>query len=394
MKSTIKVMTVVGARPNLMKAAPLAHAIEKYNDFGNYSTSIAHTVVHTGQHYDKNMSDSFFETLGIRAPDFYLGVGSGSHGHQIGRTMIEFEKVLLEQNPDWLVLLGDVNATAACSIIAKKYLFKVAHIEAGLRSNDWSMPEEINRIVTDRISDLLFTPCRFADANLEAEGIPRERIRRVGNIMIDTLEANREKAGRMDVTEVIARNLVEHGEGGGPVNPPVLSGRDFVLLTMHRPSNVDRADVLKSLLEVIVRISRRYPLIFPVHPRTRGKISEFGLWSAISGEESLIITQPLGYLEFLCLNMYARVMMTDSGGLQEEACMLGTPCLILRDNTERPVTLVENGGTNRLVSNEPEKVIEGFEWAVEFPREERRPELWDGHTAERIVESLVEASFL
>jgi len=394
-RSAIKIMSVVGARPNLMKIAPFAHAIGRYNESGDSSTRIDHILVHTGQHYDKNMSGEFFDDLGIPQPDYHLGVGSGSHAYQVGQTMIEFEKALLEQRPDWVVLVGDVNATAACSITAKKNLFRVAHIEAGLRSNDWTMPEEINRLVTDRISDLLLTPCRFADANLKAEGVPDDRIERVGNIMIDTLEAQRPKASEMDINEVIARNLLQDEEDASAADNdaaariPDLAGEDFALLTMHRPSNVDDPEILKPLLEVLRKISRRYPIIFPVHPRTRGKLDEFGMWNIPADEDNIVLTRPVGYHDFLCLNMHAKVLLTDSGGLQEEASVLGTPCLTLRWNTERPITLMENGGTNRLVGNDPEKILEAFEEVAVLPRQEHRPEMWDGHTADRIVTALI-----
>jgi len=387
-------MSVVGARPNLMKIAPFIHAIERFEESAGSHVKIINQLVHTGQHYDQNMSDSFFEDLNIPRPDYHLGVGSGSHAYQMGQTMIEFEKVLLASKPDWVVVVGDVNATGSCSITAKKHQFRVAHIEAGLRSNDWTMPEEINRIITDRVSDLLLTPCRFADENLKREGASAQRIERVGNIMIDTLEANREKAASMDINAVVSRNIAQtpeenKTEKARSSKARKLTGEDFVLLTMHRPSNVDEPQTLKALMDALQEIAEKYPIVFPIHPRTRERLKEFALWDVIAENKNIIATQPIGYLDFLCLNMRARVLLTDSGGLQEEACVLGTPCLTLRWNTERPVVLVENGGTNILVGNDPEKIRNGFKQMADFPRKEHRPELWDGHTAERVVSAIV-----
>ncbi len=386
----MKILSVVGARPNLMQISPFARAVEEYAE--ERSEPIEHVLVHTGQHYDRDMSDAFFAELEIPPADHHLGVGSGSHAYQVGRTMIEFEKVLLEERPDWTVVVGDVNATAACSITAKKHHFRVAHIEAGLRSGDWTMPEEINRMVTDRICDLLLTPCSFADANLRAEGAAEKRIVRVGNIMIDTLEAQRGNAAALDAGTVISRSLVRSEPAGKEKNapPPGLSPGGYGVLTLHRPSNVDDPGILGPLLSVFGEIAGECPLVFPVHPRTAGRFREFGLWDALVDSENLHLTRPFTYRELLCLNLGARAILTDSGGLQEEATVLGVPCLTLRENTERPVTLVENGGVCRLVGSDPARIRAAFSQIGDRPREERRPELWDGRAAGRVVAALVE----
>ncbi len=381
----MKIMSVVGARPNFMKVAPFIAALEAHNRKGG--AQVRHVLVHTGQHFDVNMSDAFFVDLGIPAPDHHLGIGSGSHAYQVGMTMIAFETVLLSESPDWVVVLGDVNATCACSLTAKKHGVRVAHVEAGLRSNDWSMPEEINRVVTDRLADLLFTTCRFADANLEREGALPERIARVGNIMIDTLEARRSVAAARDVEAVLRAHAL--GNGHHP-RPP--GGEGFGIVTLHRPSNVDEREALGRMTSLILELAERLPLVFPVHPRTMGRLKEFGLWAALAESPRLVLTSPLGYLDFLCLTLSARLALTDSGGLQEECCVVGTPCLTLRQNTERPATLVENGGTNRLAGTDPDRIRAAFSEALTVGRRASRPPLWDGHTAERIVERLLAAS--
>jgi len=393
---TIKIMSVVGARPNFMKIAPFVHAIEAHNrkpQTANCQPSapeIAHFLVHTGQHYDKAMSESFFESLNIPHPDVDLGIGSGSHAEQVGRTMIEFEKVLLAHRPDWVVVVGDVNATAACSITAKKCHVKVAHIEAGLRSFDEKMPEEINRMVTDSISDLLLTPDRFANDNLVREGHSEGQIKFVGNIMIDTLEANRGKAESLDLNEIISSNLIT------PRQPSTdnyqLGPNTFAVLTMHRPSNVDSKEVLEPLVRLLVdEISAELPLIWSVHPRTKKNLQTFGLWDEIARSENIILINPIGYHEMLKLNMTARLMLTDSGGLQEESCVLGTPCITMRESTERPVTLVEHGGVSELTGPDPEKIRVAFKKFMNFDRKGHTPPFWDGKTAERIVEAICSA---
>ena len=365
-----------------MKIAPLAHALRQAPD------AFRHTLVHTGQHYDPDMSDAFFRDLDIPRPEVHLEIGSGSHAEQVGRTMMAFEKVVRERRPDWVVLVGDVNATCACSITAKKEHLKVAHIEAGLRSFDLGMPEEINRLVTDRLSDLLFTTDAVADANLLREGVDPARIRQVGNIMIDSLEAQRGKAAGLDPAAICTTALLP--EVQRPL-PPVRDDR-FALVTLHRPSNVDDPSILGSLVSFLLAdVAGLMPLVWPVHPRTRKQLESFGIWEELRRTAGVILTRPLGYHEMLRLTMGAKVMLTDSGGLQEECCVLGTPCLTLRRNTERPVTLREQGGTGVLVGNDLGEIRREFRLAAALPRKACRPPLWDGHAAERIVACLQSA---
>jgi len=381
----MKIVSVVGARPNFMKIAPFIRAIEKYN-YGNGDT-IKHILVHTGQHYDVRMSQAFFTALGIPDPDINLEIGSGSHAEQLGYTMIAFEKVLLVHNPDWVVVVGDVNATLACSVVAKRLNIKVCHIEAGLRSGDMSMPEEINRLVTDRLSDLLLTPDLLSSENLRREGIPDERISFVGNIMIDTLEANRAKAEKIKLVDIFRENLASD------TRLPFILPNDgeYALLTLHRPSNVDFEEVLVPLVEFLLNeVTNKTMLIWPIHPRARKKLQMHGLWDMVINHPSIILLEPVGYHEMLRLNLGAKIILTDSGGLQEECCVLGTPCLTLRWNTERPVTLRENGGASVLVGNNIDRIRKEFYYTLTLARLPSRPLLWDGNTAERIVKELVE----
>ena len=381
----MKIISVVGARPNFMKIAPFIRAIRQLAGTG-HSTRIEHCLVHTGQHYDPTLSGVIFRELDIPAPTYNLEIGSGSHGYQVGQTMIEFEKVLSKERPDWVVVVGDINATVACSIVARKAGIKVAHIEAGLRSFDWDMPEEINRVVTDRISNLLLTPDSIADTNLIHEGIPAAQIQRVGNIMIDTLHEERAEASRLIIREILAANAIDNfTEQTRPVVKPLdLQPERFALVTLHRPSNVDVRETFTQLIMLLNKISEKLPVVFPVHPRTLVRLKEFGMWQPIAAAKRLILTQPLSYRALLRLNMAAKVILTDSGGIQEEALVLGTPCLTLRWNTERPITLVEHGGTNRLVGTEPDRIWSNFLQAIAEPRRPVTPDLWDGHTAERI----------
>jgi UDP-N-acetylglucosamine 2-epimerase (non-hydrolysing) len=328
------------------------------------------------------MSDSFFQSLSIPKPYIDLEIGSGSHAEQVGKTMIAFEKVLHQKRPDWVVLVGDINATCACSITAKKEHIQVAHIEAGLRSFDLDMPEEINRMVTDRLSDLLFTTDSIADANLLKEGVPANRIKQVGNIMIDSLEAQRLTASALNLNSLCDSFAIP---GASQPVPPLRDNR-YCVITLHRPSNVDDLDVLAPLVNILTAdIAPVIPLIWPVHPRTRKKLEAAGLWDQLLKTPGLVLTQPLGYHEMLRLTMGAKVMLTDSGGLQEECCILGTPCLTLRDNTERPLTLREHGGVSILVGNDTDRIRAEFRATATLPRTIHRPPLWDGHTAERIV---------
>ncbi len=374
----MKIISIVGARPNFMKIAPFCRALKLYPE-------IQHVLVHTGQHYDIRMSDAFFVDLEIPEPDVHLNIGSGSHAEQVGRTMIEFEKVVKKEKPDWIVVVGDVNATCACSIVAKKEHVKLAHIEAGLRSGDIDMPEEVNRLVTDRLSDLLFTPDRISNANLKSEGVLDERIRFVGNIMIDTLEAQREKAAKRQLNEIISRELMEQ-----PLQQvPVVVDNNYAVMTMHRPSNVDQIETLAPIIDFLTgEVSSDMPLLWPIHPRAKKQLEAFGLWEKV--KQHIVLLNPLGYHDMLRLNMGAKIMLTDSGGLQEECCVLGTPCLTLRWNTERPVTLKEYGGASVLVGNNIDNIRNAYRETLVTSRMPQRPELWDGHTAERIARILAE----
>ena len=362
----LKILNVVGARPNFMKVAPLVAAMKRRE------LEFSPLVVHTGQHYDAMMSDAFFKDLDLPEPDLYLSVGSGSHAAQTAAVMQRFEPVVLQEQPDWVLVVGDVNSTLACALVCVKLGVKVAHVEAGLRSRDRSMPEEINRLLTDQISDLLFTPSQDADQNLRAEGIPDERIRFVGNIMIDSLTKQLERAKESRVRQELG-----------------VADRDYAVLTLHRPSNVDHRDVLTRILEALEAIGERLPIIFPVHPRTCKTIAESGLKSQWNEDRGLRLIEPLGYLDFLQLYSGAKLVLTDSGGIQEETTVLGIPCLTLRENTERPITV--EMGTNTLVGTDPQKIKAGAFAALDGgPRPNHRiPPLWDGHTADRILDALI-----
>ena len=384
----MKIVSVVGARPNFMKIAPFAHAVERHNERAAQGQRIEHCLVHTGQHYDAKMSEDFFAALNIPSPSVNLGIGSGTHADQVGRTMMAFEKVVQEQRPDWVVVVGDVNATCACSITAKKEVVNLAHIEAGLRSFDLAMPEEINRMVTDRLSDLLFTTDALADGNLRNEGVPERKIRRVGNIMIDTLFANRDRAEQLDTGAIAESKALP--ECAGAFDVQRLAPGAFAVLTMHRPSNVDDPETLGRLAGFLVdEVASDMAVVWPIHPRTQARLKEFGLWDRVAGCPRIALLEPVGYHEMLKLNMDCRLMLTDSGGLQEECCVLGTPCLTLRWNTERPVTLTEHGGVSVLVGNDLEKIRAGYAAMKDKPRHPHAPPLWDGRTAERILEALV-----
>jgi UDP-N-acetylglucosamine 2-epimerase (non-hydrolysing) len=363
----MKVINVVGARPNFMKMAPIIEAMNQYPD------RLQHMLVHTGQHYDERMSESFFVALGMPKPDIDLEVGSGSHAEQTARIMVAFENVCLRETPDLVVVVGDVNSTMACTITAKKLGIRVAHVEAGLRSGDMSMPEEINRLCTDVLCDYLFTTDHFANENLRAEGIPSEKIFFVGNVMIDTLLKHRE----------MARGLALAEQWG-------LAGRRYATLTLHRPSNVDDAATLRGIFEALAEVAKEIPIVFPIHPRTRKMVERFGLsgyCSTARTPQGLWITEPLGYLDLLHLNMHATMVITDSGGLQEETTVLGVPCITLRHNTERPITC--EVGTNFIVGNSRAAILDQAFKVLrgEVPRG-RVPQKWDGKAAGRIVEIL------
>jgi len=355
----LKILNVVGARPNFMKIAPIAAVIAGRSD------RLSQILVHTGQHYDEAMSDSFFRDLALSPPDINLGVGSGSHSEQTARVMLAIEPVLEKVRPDWVVVVGDVNSTVAAALVAAKLGIRVAHVEAGLRSFDWSMPEEINRLVTDRLSDLLLTPGAGADENLRAEGIDPSRIVRVGNVMIDTLFAQLDSASFAVLEQL-------H-----------LAPKSFVTVTLHRPSNVDHGETLASILAALGEIAADLPVVFPAHPRTRARLREFGLVLP----PGVTLLEPLGYLEFLGLWSNSRIVLTDSGGLQEETTALGIPCLTLRENTERPVTISE--GTNQLVGQDRHRIVAAAKSVLSGEAKSARvPEMWDGRAAVRIVDAL------
>jgi UDP-N-acetylglucosamine 2-epimerase (non-hydrolysing) len=363
----IKVLNIVGARPNFMKVAPI------YAEMRRRESDFEPLIVHTGQHYDAAMSDAFFEDLRMPRPDVYLGIGSASHAVQTARIMLEFEPVLLEKKPDWVLVVGDVNSTIACALVCSKLGVKVAHVEAGLRSRDRTMPEEINRLLTDQISDLLLTPSQDGNENLKAEGISEDKIRFVGNVMIDSLLRNLEIAENSKIREEL--NLTE---------------KSYAVLTLHRPSNVDEREVFAGLLDALLEISEKLPIIFPVHPRTKARISEFGFAETIE-KSNLWLIEPLGYLDFMRLYSGARLVLTDSGGLQEETTALGIPCVTLRENTERPITI--EMGTNHLVGTNPEKIKQTAFQILEnknVTKDAKIPPLWDGRTAERICDALLE----
>ncbi len=363
----IRVLNIVGARPNFMKIAPI------FAEMKRRASEFEPLIVHTGQHYDEKMSKAFFDDLGMPKPDVYLGIGSGSHAAQTAKVMLEFEPVVLEHQPDWVVVVGDVNSTIACALVCSKLGIKVAHVEAGLRSFDRSMPEEINRILTDSISDLLLTPSPDGNENLAKEGIPTEKVKLVGNVMIDSLLHHLEIAGRSTIREDLG---VVEGE--------------YAVTTLHRPSNVDIPETLEPIINVLIRISEKIPIVFPVHPRTASNIEEFGYTKRIENS-NIKMVEPLGYLDFLRLFSGAKLLLTDSGGIQEETTALGIPCLTLRENTERPITI--EMGTNRLVGVDTELIMSSSMEIIDGGYETtsaKIPPLWDGKTAGRICDALLE----
>ncbi len=365
------ILCVVGARPNFMKMAPIMAAL------GDFKPELTVSLVHTGQHYDVAMNHQYFEALGIPNPDVNLEVGSGSHAEQTAEVMRRFEPILDQRRPSAVLVVGDVNSTLACALVATKKGIPVIHVEAGLRSFDRTMPEEINRILTDQISDLLFTTERSGEENLLREGIAASRIRFVGNVMIDTLRRNLERA------VPVAQILKDSGREA------FLNGHDgYAVLTMHRPSNVDDFNTLRALLETVLKIASKLPVIFPLHPRTRAMLEKFGLEEMLN-VPGLLQLPPMGYLEMLGLMKDARVVLTDSGGIQEETTALGVPCITLRKNTERPITVDQ--GTNTIAGHDPAKILEIFNEIMRSGGKAGRiPEYWDGHASIRIATAIRE----
>lgn len=347
---------VAAARPNFMKVAPLYHRLREQD-------WCRPVLIHTGQHYDAEMSDVFFRDLDLPDPDVHLGVGGGSHAEQTGKLMIAYETVLRERAPDLVIVVGDVNATAACTLAAKKLNIRVAHVEAGLRSRDRSMPEEINRVVTDAICDLHLTPSSDADENLRAEGVPEACIHRVGNIMIDSL---------LKIIPLVRKRSHPFAQ---------LIGRDYAVATFHRPVNVDEAENLRRLVNGLCALARDLPIVFPVHPRTRARLEAHGLLGELTAAKGLILSEPLGYADFIRCVVDAALVVTDSGGLQEETTFLGIPCLTVRSTTERPVTITE--GTNRLIGLDD--ITQAANTQIGKRTGHTAPALWDGKAADRIV---------
>jgi len=375
----LKVICVCGARPNFIKIAPL---VKSFQD----TKAIETLLVHTGQHYDERMSEQFFRELEIPKPDIDLEVGSASHAVQTAEIMKRFEPLCLTHSPNWVVVVGDVNSTIACALVAVKLGIRVAHVEAGLRSFDRTMPEEINRVLTDAISSLLFVTEPAAIKNLSAEGITGNKVQFVGNVMIDTLLANRDRAEQSDVLQRMG-----------------LADQGYVLVTLHRPSNVDSPETFSSILEALIRISLTQPVIFPIHPRSRKNVATFGFEDRLAAASNLRLIEPQGYLDFLKLMTHARLVMTDSGGMQEETTILSVPCITLRRNTERPITITQ--GTNQLVDPDHDAILKAFDEATiheatihEVTTHEvikspsipaKQPDLWDGQAATRIAHALL-----
>ena len=361
----LKIISVVGARPNFIKIAPIMRELKKYDNI----TSI---LVHTGQHYDKNMSDSFFVDLDIQDPDYNLEVGSASHAKQTADIMIKFEDICIKENPDAVLVVGDVNSTIACSLVAKKLGIKVIHVESGLRSFDERMPEEINRILTDRISNLLFVSEESGITNLKNEGVSEEKTFLVGNVMIDSL--------------VYAYEKIKNSKTCNIYN---LKQKEYSVLTLHRPSNVDNKEKLTEILETISILQKKEKIIIPLHPRTRNNLEKFKLMEKILEMGNLKVVEPQDYISFLSLVMDSRLILTDSGGIQEETTFLKIPCITLRENTERPSTT--NVGSNVIVGTDRDKIVSEFDKIINNENKESKvPKLWDGHTSERIVKIIAE----
>ena len=361
----MKILNIVGARPNFMKVAPLHRAFSK-------NPNITSKIIHTGQHFDAKMSDVFFEQLELPKPHYFLGVGGGSHTEVTARTMIEFEKIVRQEKPDVVLVVGDVNATLACALVAVKEHIPLVHVEAGLRSGDRKMPEEINRILVDSIADHLFITEQDGLDNLKKEGVDAQKVHFVGNVMIDSLIYYKEKASKLN----IAGQMKIEG--------------DYILVTMHRPANVDTKEGLESILEIIENASRHLSIVFPIHPRTKNNMERFGLTERLNDTPNVFITEPQGYLEFLNLMDNAKIIVTDSGGIQEETTFLKIPCLTFRDSTERPITVTM--GTNQLLSDlNPVTAYQKIKDVLDGNfKKGQIPPLWDGHAAERIADKIIE----
>ena len=360
----MKILSIVGTRPNFMKIAALVDEIKK-------AKNVEHVLIHTGQHYDKEMSKLFFDDLQLPKPDINLGVGSGSYGEQIGNIIIGLEKVVKEQNPDLVIVVGDVNSTFAGALVAKQLGIQVAHIEAGLRSFDLSMPEEINRMLTDRISDMLFTTEDSGNKNLISEGVDKKNIFFVGNVMIDTLLKHKKESEKSDILKKLS-----------------IKKENYAVLTLHRPANVDSKKNFENIILILEELQKKIKIVFPMHPRTKKNINALELNKKISGMKNLVITEPLGYLDFLHLMAESKLVLTDSGGIQEETTVLGVPCITLRGSTERPVTVEQ--GTNIIVSTDKNKIIKAANKVLKGAKfKSKIPQLWDGKAAQRIIKVIL-----
>lgn len=361
----MKVHLIAAARPNFMKVAPVWHKLSQTN-------WCIPTLVHTGQHYDSNMSETFLKELGLPTPEYNLGVGSGTHAKQTAGVLVAYEEILIKDSPDWVIVVGDVNSTLACTLAAKKLCLPVAHLEAGLRSGDRNMPEEINRVITDAISDVLWTPSHDADQNLRREGVSDDRINMIGNIMIDCFELMRNQIENSNVQQT--RGLFK---------------RDYGVITLHRPGNVDEPSLISNIIDCLMTVATDLPLIFPVHPRTRKKLYKFNLMEKITANSGIILTEPMSYVQFMNLVINSKIVITDSGGIQEETTYLGIPCVTLRNNTERPITIQQ--GTNRLATfnNLKDQITKAL---FEVSDGTKPPPLWDGNTAARLAIDLEKRS--